>query len=145
MKPLRDALPDATENDLFELEQMFPDLPSPYDPLGRWCVVQDRGVAERTKGGIIRPDSVKEADAWQENIGRVLAIGPLAGYDELSGGTLPGAEKIEVGDIVLCSRLSSSREELVERDGRKMTVRMIPDRDIMARVTTAARAMRQQR
>ena len=98
-------------------------------------------MAERTKGGIIRPDMVKEADEWQENIGRVLAVGPLAGYDELSGGTLPGADMIQPGDIVLCSRLSSTRQKIVERDGRKMVVRMIPDRDIMARVTSTAQVL----
>ena len=141
MKTLSEALPDADENDLFQIEQMFPDLPSPYEPAMRWCVVQDRGAAEKTRGGILLADSVQEANEWQENIGRVLAVGPLAGYDELSGGKLPGAELIQPGDIVLCSRLSSTRQKIVERDGRKMVVRMIPDRDIMAKVTSTAQVL----
>ena len=45
------------------------------------------------------------------------------------------------GDIVLCSRLSSTRQKIVERDGRKMVVRLIPDRDIMAKVTSAAQVV----
>jgi len=55
MKPLRDALPDATDDDLFQLEQMFPDLPSPYEPAHRWCVVQDRGVASGPRAASSAP------------------------------------------------------------------------------------------
>jgi co-chaperonin GroES (HSP10) len=141
MKTLSEALPDATDGDLFQLEQAFPDLPSPYEPHGRWCVVQDRGQVTITAKGLHLPDEVQAANEWQENIGRVIAIGPLAGYDELSGGKLPGAETLQLGDIVLCSRLSSTRQKIVERDGRKMVVRMIPDRDIMAKVTSTAQVL----
>lgn len=33
---------------------------------------------EKTKGGIIRPDSVKAEDRWQGKVGLVLQAGPLA-------------------------------------------------------------------
>lgn len=148
MKTLSDQFPNATEDQLWELEQMFPEVTSPYDPSGRWCVIQDRGVVEKTKHGIIRPDIVKEADEYQENVGRVLAMGPLAGYDELSADPdperrrLPGWPYFDLGDIILCSRMSSTRQKIGEANGRKVVFRLIPDRDVMAKIKSIAQVMR---
>jgi co-chaperonin GroES (HSP10) len=148
MKPLTEALPDATPDHLWQLEQMFPDIPSPYDPLMRWVVIQDRGVVEKTRGGLWLSDISKEADEYQENIGRVLAVGPLAGYDDLSNDPdpmkrkLPGSPGFEVGDIVLCSRMDSTRQKIVEKDGRKTVIRLVPDRDVKARVNSVSQVAR---
>jgi tRNA G37 N-methylase Trm5 len=86
-------------------------------------------------------------DEYQENIGRIVAVGPLAGYDELSGDpdpanrTLPGWPWYEVGDIVLCSRMSSTRQRIENEKGR-VNFRLIPYRDVMAKVVNVAQVLR---
>lgn len=145
MIPLSEALPDATPDDLFQLEQAFPEIECPYDPLGIWCVVQDKSVVEKTKGGIYLADTVKEANEWQESVGRVLAMGPMCFHDELSSdpnAKLPGWEKLKPGSIVLCSRLSSTRQRVCKVGDVQVVVRLIPYKDVMACITSTSQVLR---
>lgn len=147
MKTLREALPDATDEHADELAQRFPDVPLPYMPVAGYVLIQDRAAIER-KGNIYLPDSVKEVDEYQEKLGRMVAMGSLAGYDNLSvdpdpaDRKLPGWPWYEEGDIVVCSGFSSTREKTVEANGRKIVFRLVPYQDVMARVTSVQQALR---
>lgn len=148
MKSLREALPDATDAHDWELEQRFPNVPLPYQPVGGYVLIQDRAVVEKTKGGVLLSGISQEKDEYQEKLGRVVAVGSLAGYDNLSADPDPEARKLpdwpwyQLGDIVLCSAFSSTRERAVEVDGRKITFRLVPYQDVMAVVTSVQQALR---
>lgn len=148
MKTLREALPDATDDHDWELSQRFPDVPLPYMPVGGYVLIQDRAVVERTKGGVLLSGISQEKNEYQEKLGRVVAVGQLAGYDNLSVDPDPEARKLpdwpwyQLGDLVLCSAFSSTRERAVEIDGRKITFRLVPYQDVMARVTSVQQVLR---
>mgnify|MGYP001256685627 FL=1 len=79
-------------------------------PLADRVIVKPSAAEERTKGGIIVPDTAKEKPVW----GEVIAIGPGKISDE---GKLITPE-VKVGDQVLYGKYSGTevtidREELL--------------------------------
>lgn len=86
---------------------------------------------ERTKGGIIRPDSNKGEDQWQGKVGLVLKLGSHA-FDDDDENTFKGV-KAMVGDWVVY-KVGDAWEMLV--NGREqMACRVIRDTAIIAKVT----------
>lgn len=85
-------------------------------------------VEETTKGGIILPDSVKEADKAAANRGLLVAISPVA-FDFAEFKDV----KPRVGDHVWYGRYAGT--EVKGRDGR--TYRLCKDRDIGAVIEPA--------
>jgi chaperonin GroES len=69
-------------------------------PLADRVVVKPSAAEERTKGGIIVPDTAKEKPVW----GEVIAIGPGKTSDE---GKLIALE-VKVGDRVLYGKYSGT-------------------------------------
>lgn len=81
-------------------------------------------VEERTKGGIILPDAVKDADKQASQRGRLIAVSPVA----FDFATFPENTRPNVGDVVIFAKYAGS---LVDgRDGRKY--RVMKDRDLVA-------------
>lgn len=149
MKTLAQAIPDAGPGDLPELEDLFPQVDCPYVPAGPYCVVQDRTASLKTKGGVWKPETVRETDAYQENLGRIIAMGATVGYDKDSLDWTDGADRLlpgwpwyEIGDVILLSRLSTTRETIKKLDNdREVNVRIVHFGDIMATVRLVAKVL----
>lgn len=93
---------------------------SGIDPLEFNCVVLPEKVEERTKGGLIRPDDLREREQWAEIIGTLIAVAPAAFEDF---GARPA-----IGDTVIHARHAGA---LVKgRDG--VEYRVCKDKDIVA-------------
>ena len=60
-----------------ELNWAFPDVPSGQSPFGGRVIVQLRRIKKKA-GMIIIVDETKESEKWNNMIGKVVAIGPLA-------------------------------------------------------------------
>jgi co-chaperonin GroES (HSP10) len=60
------------------IEEAFPDVPAYVEPCGSHILIQVRTPASKTKGGIIRADETKDIERYNQQIGRVVATGPLA-------------------------------------------------------------------
>ncbi|HAV24052.1 MAG: co-chaperone GroES [Ignavibacteria bacterium GWA2_55_11] len=76
-------------------------------PLADRVVVKPSEAEEKTKGGIIVPDTAKEKPVW----GEVIAVGPGRVSDD--GKTIP--TEVKVGDKVLYGKYSGT-ELTVEGD-----------------------------
>lgn len=97
------------------------------EPLEYNCVIELDPAEEKTAGGIILPGQKVERDRLEETEGTLIAASPLAfGFED-------GAPRAEIGDRVYFARYAGI---LVERDGR--WVRIIKDKDVVARVVTKA-------
>lgn len=81
--------------------------------------------SEKTAGGILLPDSVKQEDLWQGNLGLVLKKGPWAFQDDERLNIDWKGQDVEVGDWVIL-RYSDALE--MHLNG--VSVRLIDDRDI---------------
>jgi len=80
-------------------------------PLADRVVVKPSAAEEKTKGGIIVPDTAKEKPVW----GTVIAIGPGKTSDE---GKLIAPE-VKVGDSVLYGKYSGTE---VTIDGEELLI-----------------------
>src|SRR5215472_17091490 len=61
---------------------------------------------ERTKGGIIRPDSNKEEDVWQGKVHLVLKWGNQA-YEDDHEYRFPAEDKAQPGDWIVCNTVDA--------------------------------------
>ena len=90
-----------------------------YKPLGDRLLVKPRESEEKTKSGIVLPDSAKEKP--QE--GEVISIG--TGVKDDKGNVTP--TEVKVGDIVLYSKYSGTE---VKIDGEEYLI--IKESDVLA-------------
>jgi chaperonin GroES len=90
-----------------------------YKPLGDRLLVKPNPSEEKTKSGIVLPDSAKEKP--QE--GKVIAVGEGAKDD--SGKKIP--MEVKVGDVVLYSKYSGTE---VKIDGKEHLI--IKESDVLA-------------
>jgi len=80
-------------------------------PLADRVVVKPSEAEEKTKGGIIVPDTAKEKPVW----GEVIAVGPGRVSDD--GKTIP--TEVKVGDKVLYGKYSGTEVTL---DGDELLI-----------------------
>ncbi len=80
-------------------------------PLADRVVVKPSAAEEKTKGGIIVPDTAKEKPVW----GTVIAVGPGKTSDE--GKVI--APEVKVGDSVLYGKYSGTE---VTIDGEELLI-----------------------
>jgi chaperonin GroES len=90
-----------------------------YKPLGDRLLVKPNPSEEKTKSGIVLPDSAKEKP--QE--GKVIAVG--SGARDEKGSKVP--MEVKVGDVVLYSKYSGTE---VKIDGEEHLI--IKESDILA-------------
>jgi chaperonin GroES len=90
-----------------------------YKPLGDRLLVKPNPSEEKTKSGIVLPDSAKEKP--QE--GKVIAVG--GGAKDDSGKKIP--MEVKVGDVVLYSKYSGTE---VKIDGEEHLI--IKESDVLA-------------
>ena len=64
-------------SDPAELAWAFPDVKPGQRPFGGRVIVQLRRI-KKTAGRIIIVDETKESEKWNNMIGKVVAVGPLA-------------------------------------------------------------------
>lgn len=80
-------------------------------PMEYKVLVKPEAVEEKTKGGIILPDSKREKDEYGRTEGILVAVSPVA----FTGKGYPEGSAPVVGDRVIFSRYSAS--EVKGRDG----------------------------
>ncbi|MCK9444148.1 MAG: co-chaperone GroES [Tissierellaceae bacterium] len=83
-------------------------------PLGDRIIIKKVEAEEKTKGGIVLPNSAKE----QPQIAEILAVGPDIAEDEKK------KEQIKVGDKVLFSKYSGTE---IKVDGEELTIIKLMD------------------
>ncbi len=98
--------------------------PSGLAPLGHAVLLKPYEVKERSKGGIIIPDTSRERDMLAEQRAVVIEIGPECWADERT-------PRCEAGDKVLFSKWAGYIAE-GPADGQKY--RVVNDRDIFMRI-----------
>ena len=100
-----DSLPDPQE-----LAWAFPDVKPGQRPYGGRITVQLRRVKKKA-GRIIIVDETKEAEKWNNMIGKVVAVGPLAFKNRDTMQPWPEGAWAKVGDYVRVPRWGGDRWE----------------------------------
>ena len=133
------AVIDGTQNisDPVELAWAFPEVNAGQMPFGGRVIVQLRRIRKTAKGSrIILVDETKENEKWQNMIGKVIAVGPLAFKNRDTMASWPEGSWAEVGDFVRVPKWGGDRwERSVPGDDAPVLFMTINDHELISRVT----------
>lgn len=105
-----------------ELKEVVADKSAIPDPAGFKILVAIPTIAEKTDGGIIRPDSLRQLESVASIFGYVVALGPLAYKDETKFPTGPWCK---AGDWVIFRSYSGTRIRIEDQDFRLLNDDMV--------------------
>lgn len=119
-----------------ELAEAFPAIDPGIAPAGALVLVQLRAPKRKTKSGLIMSIETKEIDKWNQQIGKVIAMGPLAfkNRDTLQ----PWAEGpwCQVGDFIRVIKWGGDRWEVPVPGSEEPAMFVITkDLDVIGKVT----------
>ena len=104
-----EATDDAPDPE--ELAWAFPDVSPGMAPLGGRIIVQLRRIKKR-KGRIVLVEETKESEKWNNMIGRIVAIGPLAYKNRDTMQSWPEGSWVQAGDYVRVPKWGGDRWEI---------------------------------
>jgi len=121
--------------DSIELDWAFPTVNSGQSPYGGRVIVQLRRV-RKTSGVIIIVDETKENEKWNNMIGKIVALGPLAFKNRDTMQPWAEGSWAEVGDYVRVPRWGGDRwERHIPDDKEPVLFMTINDHELIAKVT----------
>ena len=126
--------PDPTE-----LAWAFPDVQAGQSPFGGRVIVQLRRI-KKSVGKIILVEETKENEKWNNMIGKVVAVGPLAFKNRDTMASWPEGSWAQPGDYVRVPRWGGDRWERFVPDEENgdlnpVLFMTINDHELIARVT----------
>ena len=96
-----------------EMAWAFPDVEPGMDPFGGRVIVQLRRVKKKaTNAGIILVEETKESEKWNNMIGKVVSMGPLAFKNRDTMQSWPEGTWAKVGDFVRVPKWGGDRWEI---------------------------------
>ncbi len=95
-----------------EIDNAFPEIEHGIIPLGGRVLVQLRTVREKTKSGIVLVEDSRDFNKTATQLGKVVALGPLAYCSRNTGAKWPEGSWVEPGDLVRVPRYGGDRMEL---------------------------------
>ena len=97
-------------------------------PVGHHILVLILEASEKTRGGIIKPDALRDRETFGNDVAVVLKMGPEA-YK--SKEHFPSGPWCKEGDTVAVPRYGGTRHE-PEFDGKRLLMRILNDNSVMA-------------
>jgi len=122
-----------------ELAWAFPDVNPGMMPFGGRVIVQLRRIKRKTAGKIILVEETKEAEKWQNMIGKVVRVGPLAFKNRDTMASWPEGTWAQVGDYVRVPKWGGDRWEIKVPGGDDtedpVLFMTLNDHELIAKVT----------
>ncbi len=125
---------DSLELSRLALAAAFPEVDLPTEPFGSRVLVQMRRLSNRTRGGLIVVEETQETAKWNNQVGRVVALGPLAFCHRETGKRWSEGRWAEVGDYVRVPRWDGDRIEIPVKDESPVTFVLFNDYQLLGRV-----------
>ena len=126
--------------DPVEMAWAFPDVAPGQSPFGGRVIVQLRRIKKKA-GRIIIVDETKENEKWNNMIGKVVAIGPLAFKNRDTMQPWAEGSWAEIGDFVRVPKWGGDRWERAvpvaqgEDEQEPVLFMTINDHELIAKVT----------
>lgn len=117
------------------LDEAFPDLDPGIEPFGTFVLVQVRKPKQKTGGGIILPDEVRDTVGWNTQVAKVRAIGPICFKHPDTLEPWPEGAWVNVGDFVRVPKYGGDRWTVTDTDKAEVTFIMFSVKDLIGRVT----------
>lgn len=121
-----------------ELAWAFPAIDAGMEPLGGRVIVQLRRI-KKNVGRIVLVEETKESEKWNNMIGRVVAIGPLAFKNRDTMTDWPEGTWATIGDFVRVPKWGGDRWEIrdphSEENEDPILFMTLNDHELIAKVT----------
>ena len=95
-----------------KMEECFPDVDPNAIPLGARGLVQVLRPMKKSRGGLILVEETKETVKWNEQVAKVVALGPLAFKNRETGKAWPEGMWVKEGDFIRVPRWNGDRIEV---------------------------------
>jgi co-chaperonin GroES (HSP10) len=122
------------------LQEAFPAVDPGAIPAGGRVLVQWRATAEKTTAsGIVLVEETKETEKWNNQVAKVISMGPLAFKKRDSLEPWPEGNWIEIGDYVRMPKWGGDRWEVPygdPKEGKTALFSVFNDHEVIAKVTT---------
>lgn len=117
-------------------DEAFPAIPLPLEPCGERLLVQLRTPKSKTAGGIILSDDTREAELWNEQTAKVVAIGPCAFRNRETLKPWKEGMWCKVGDFVRIPKYGADRIKVPVGNGAEDIALFvtIKDTEVLAKV-----------
>lgn len=141
-----------------DLDEAFPACDPGHAPLGSRVLVQIRTPKRKTAGGIHLLDEVRETEAWNTQVAKVLAVGPVAFHSRKDLTPWPEGAWVAVGDFVRVPKYGGDRwtvktgkfdevydpgtDSTYKGEEIQVMVALFNDLDLVAKVTCDPREIR---
>lgn len=99
------------------LEEAFPKVDHNLEPYGSRVLVQMRTAKKKTSGGILLTGETQDTVLWNNQVGKVIAIGPTAFKNQKDMTPWPEGDWCRVGDYVRVPKHNGDKFE-VKIEGR---------------------------
>ena len=118
------------------IAEAFPAVDAGIRPFGSRVLIQIRTPKKMSRGGIILDVGTQDTEKWNTQIGKVVAMGPLAFKSRNDMKTWPEGEWCKAGEHVRVAKYGGDRWEVKvpDTDDSAMFV-IFNDLDILGQVT----------
>lgn len=110
----------------------FPPIDPESVPLGNRVLIQIRAPQEKTAGGILLPGSMDSEQLYQEQVGKVIALGATCFHSQSTMAAWPEGKWFSLGDFVRIPRFGGDKRWPRENaKGQKALFVLFRDYDIL--------------
>jgi co-chaperonin GroES (HSP10) len=125
------------------LNEAFPDVDPGIVPLGARVLLQLRRIPKKTKSGIMLIEETQDTVKWNNQVGRIVALGPLAFRNRETQAPWTEGIWVKVGDYVRVPRWNGDRVEIpVKGSPDPVTFVVFNDHEMIAKITGDPLAVR---
>lgn len=119
-----------TNEEAAELAEQFPETDPGFLPLGQNILVQIQKPQKKSKGGVLLADETQDHMEWNEMVGRVIALGPLAYRNPNTGEKFAEGDWCVPGDFIRVPKYGGDRNR-----GDEALFVVFKDRDVISLIT----------
>lgn len=125
------------------MAEAFPAVDAGIQPFGSRVLIQIRTPKKKSNGGIIIDIGTQDTEKWNTQIGKVIALGPLAFKNRNDMKTWPEGEWCKAGEYVRVAKYGGDRWEVkVPGSDESAMFVIFNDLDIIGQVTGDPLAIR---
>ena len=117
------------------LAEAFPAVDAGIQPFGSRVLIQIRTPKKKSSGGIILDFGSQDTEKWNTQVGKVVAVGPLAFRNRNNMEPWPEGSWCNEGDYVRVAKYGGDRWEVPLGNGDNAMFVIFNDLDIIGRVT----------
>lgn len=134
-------LTDTSIDEVYEMtmKEAFPEVDAGAVPCGARILVQWRQTKKRvTRSGIILAEETKENEKWNNQVAKVIALGPLAFKKRDDMLPWPEGSWVAIGDFVRMPKWGGDRWEVPFMNGKEKDTALFSvfnDHEVIAKIT----------